>query len=352
MCEKKQILPWSFYDRGLISSSCLWGLLKASPKVDVLIPAADDTGRLSASQLKSPFQGYSESLSKHLLERHNAADTTTSLSKKTALFRSNSKSLILFETAPVATFLHRRPLLCSSNYHSCTGGHFPSEAATSPAPETFLLQRLPVLHQQLPVLHQQTPATTSPEPATASRHQQIPATTRSAPAITSPEPATTFLHQQTPATTSSAPATTRPEPATAFLRQQIPATTSSEPATTSLETATTFLQQQIPVLNQWPLSCTSWNQSCTSDHLSNEYQSCTSYPATRSCSNDHHPAAAIVCRTLSRFTIRHNKVWLFEATPLFCHSCLVRCQSLIFPKFAGTGIIIWPLQQHKLWLIT
>ena len=42
---------------------------------------------------------------------------------------------------------------------------------------------------------------------------------------------------------------------------------------------------------------------------------------------------------LFRFTIRHNKVWPFEATPLFCHSCLVHCQSLIFQKFAGAGIL-------------
>ena len=77
---ESQISPWSFYDWRLISNSCLWRLLKVSTEVDVPIPAADDAGRLPASQLKSPFQGYSESLSKHLLRRHNAADTTTSLS--------------------------------------------------------------------------------------------------------------------------------------------------------------------------------------------------------------------------------------------------------------------------------
>ena len=181
----------------------------------------------------------------------------------TALFGANSESLILFETAPAATFLHWRPLHCSSNYHSCTGGHLPAEAATSsapaatsPAPATFLQQRLPVLHQQLPV----DPATTSPEPVTHLLHQQTPA-------ITSPEPETTFLHQQILATTS-------PEP------------------------ATTFLHQQIPVLNQRPSSCTSGNQSCTSDHLSKLYELSRPASATRSCSNDHHPAAAIVRRTL------------------------------------------------------
>ena len=50
---------------------------------------------------------------------------------------------------------------------------------------------------------------------------------------------------------------------------------------------------------------------------------------------------------LFRFTIRHNNIWPFEATPLFCHSCLVRCQSLLFQKCAGTGIFIWPPQHTK-----
>ena len=89
----------------------------------------------------------------------------------TALFRTNSESIILFETAPAATFLHRWPLYCSNNY--------------SPAPATIFL------------------------------HQQISAATSSAPATTSLEPATTFLYQQIPATTS-------PGPVTTFLDQQIP----------------------------------------------------------------------------------------------------------------------------------
>ena len=86
----------------------------------------------------------------------------------TDLFRTNSESLILFETVPAANFLHRQPLHCSGNYHSCTGGQFPAPAAissapaaTSPAPATFLQQRLPVLHQQLPVLHQRPPSCSS-----------------------------------------------------------------------------------------------------------------------------------------------------------------------------------------------
>ena len=116
----------------------------------------------------------------------------------TDLFRANSESLIHFETAPAATFLHPRPLHCCGNYHSCTGGHFPVEAATSPAPATiflhqqipaatsfapaatstapatFLQQRLPVMHHQLPILHQRPPSCTSdhlPAPVDTSSHQ-------------------------------------------------------------------------------------------------------------------------------------------------------------------------------------
>ena len=123
---------------------------------------------------------------------------------------TNSESLILFETAPAATFLHRRSLHCSSNYHPCTGGHFPAEAATIPAPATI------------------------------------------------------FLHQQIPADTSSAPAATSPAPAT-------------------------FLQQRLP-------------------------------------------------------NLLHQLLILHQRPP----SCLVRCQSLISKKFAGTGIFIWPPQQFCL----
>ena len=134
---------------------------------------------------------------------------------------------------------------------SCISDHFTAAATTTPALAASSL------HQQLPVLHQQIPASTF-------LHQQIPAATGFAPVTTSPEPAATFLHQQTPATIS-------PETVTTFLHQQIPATTSPGPVTT-------FLYLQIPVLNQRPSSCISGNQSCTSNHLSNEYQSCTSYP--------------------------------------------------------------------------
>ena len=92
------------------------------------------------------------------------------------------------------------------------------------------------------------------------------------PVTTSPEPVTTFLHQQMPATTS-------PEPTTTFLHQQIPATTSSGPANT-------FLHRQIPVLNQQP----------PIQRIPVLYQLSRPAPATRSCPNDHHPAAAIVRR--------------------------------------------------------
>ena len=217
----------------------------------------------SLSALK-PFSGLARKSSQIPLEMAQCSRHNYQPLNLTALFRTNSESLILFETAPAATFLPRQPLHCSSNYYSCIGNHLPAPAATSsapaatsPAPVTFLQQHLPVLHQQLPVLHQQPLSCTSDHlPATAD--------TSSAPATTSPEPVTTFLHQQTPATTST-------ESATTFLHQQIPATTSPAPATT-------FLHQHIPVLNQQPSSCTSGNQSCTSDYLSNKYQSCTSYP--------------------------------------------------------------------------
>ena len=139
-----------------------------------------------------------------------------------------------FEMAPAVTFLHQWLLPCSSNNHSCTGNHFPAEAATSPAlVTTFLQQRLPscISSYQL--------CTSSYQPC-FSIHLPAPATI-------SPAPATTFLHQQLPTATS-------PEP------------------------TTTFLHQQIPVLNQQPPSCTSRYQSWTSDAQFNNYQSCTSNP--------------------------------------------------------------------------
>ena len=187
--------------------------------------------------------------------------------------------------------LHRRPPHCSGNYHSCTSSHFPAEAATSSAPAatspapaaTFLHQQIPAVTSSAPAttslepvttfLHQQTPATISPEPVTAFLHQQTPAATF----LHQQTPADTFLHQQIPAAISSAPATTSPGPVTTFLHQQTPATTSSGPANT-------FLYQQIPILNQRP----------TIQRIPVLYQLSRPAPATRSCSNDHHPVAAIV----------------------------------------------------------
>ena len=81
-----------------------------------------------------------------------------------------------------------------------------------------------------------------------------------------------------------------------LLRYQIPEVTCPE-------LVTTFLHQQIPVLNQRPSSCINRNQSCTSDHLSNDYQSCTSYP-------DLHqrldPAPTITIRPRRLFTVRFS----------------------------------------------
>ena len=183
-------------------------------------------------------------------------------------------------------------------------------------------------------------------PSYSSDHLSASATTSSAPAATSPVPATTFLHQRSPSCTSNyqfcnssfqswtsehlpVPAATSPESMTTFLHQQIPAATSPEPMTT-------FLHQQIPVLHQRP----------PIQRLTVWYQLSRPASETRSCSIDHHPAAATVRCTLFRFMIRHNKVWPFKATLLFGHSCLVRCQSLIFQIFAGTGTFIGIRNTH------
>ena len=220
----------------------------------------------------------------------------------TALFRTNSQSLILFETAPAATFLHRRPLHCRSNYHSCTGDHLPVPAYTS--------------SYQF--------CTSSYQPCTS----DLPAAaiTSSASAATSPAPATTFLNQRPLSFTSRhqrLPLLNQRPPSCTSRYQQLPVLHQQLPVLNQRSLSRTSRHQQLPVLNQRPSSCTSGNQSCTSDHLSNEYQSCTSYPDLLQRSPSGRP-------TLFRFTIHHNKVWPFEATPLFCHSCLVRCQSLIF----------------------
>ena len=233
----------------------------------------------------------------------------------TVLFMGNSESLIHFETAPAATFLHRRPLRCSDNYHSCTADHFTAAAITTPAPAATSLQKqLTVLHQRPLFLYQQIPATTSPGPANNFLHQQIPVQKTSdhfpGPADTSnyqswisdhfPAPADTSNYQSRTSDYFPAPADTSNYPS--WTSEHLPA-----PADTSPGPANTFLHQQIPFLNQRP----------PIQRIPVLYQLSRPAPATRSCSNDHHPDAAIVRRTLFRFTIRHNKVWPFEEHPCF-----------------------------------
>ena len=134
-----------------LSAGAHEALFKASPKADALIPAADDSETLPASQLKSPFQGYS-------VYPNTPWDGTMQWSRPPAS-QSNSpfqvlfwkSNLILSETppattspAPVTTFLHQQP-------PSCTGDYFPTAATTSLEPTiTFLTQQLPVLNQRSP----------------------------------------------------------------------------------------------------------------------------------------------------------------------------------------------------------
>ena len=142
-CGRSQILSWSFYDWSLISS-CPQGLLKAYRKADVLIPTTNDAGRLPASQLKSPFQDYSESLSKHLLRRHNPADTSGHF----------------LASADTSSYQ-----FCTSSYQSCTSDRLPTPVIT------FLHQHKPVLHQRSPI--QRIPVLyhiSRPAPTTIIRH--------------------------------------------------------------------------------------------------------------------------------------------------------------------------------------
>ena len=163
---------------------------------------------------------------------------------------------------------------------------------------TTLQKQLPVLPQQLLILHQQLPVLNQRPPSRTSRYQSWTSDCFPAPADTSSYLSWTSDHLLAPADTSP-------------------------------ELVTIFLHQQKTVLHQWQLI----------QRLPVLHQLSRPTPVTRSCFNDHHPAAATVRRTLFRFTIRHNKVWPFEATSLFCHSCLVRCQSLIFQKFGGDRYI-------------
>ena len=140
---------------------------------------------------------------------------------------------------PAATFLHWRPIPCSSNYHPFTANHFLAEAATSPALATTFLQQQP--------------------PSCRSNHLPAPAATSSAPAATNPAAATTFLHQQLPA----------------LLQQQLPVLNQWLLSCTSR-------YQQLPVLNQRPPSCASRYQSWTSNHLPALAETSPA-PVTRSC---------------------------------------------------------------------
>ena len=114
---------------------------------------------------------------------------------------------------------------------SCTGDHFPAAVTTTPAPATTSLRK------QLQ--------------SCIGDHLPAPAATSSAPAAISPGPVTAFLHQRSPSCTSR--------------YQQLPVLNQWLP----------FLHQQLPLLNQRPPFCTNRYQSWTSNHLFNDYQSCT-----------------------------------------------------------------------------
>ena len=86
-------------------------------------------------------------------------------------------------------------------------------------------------------------------------------------------------------------------------------------ATTSPSPATTFLQQRSP-------SCTSNYQFCTSDHLSNDYQSCTSYPVLHQ-RLDPAPVTTIGQRWL--FTVHYSdlRFTIIKFDLLKQHPCFV-----------------------------
>ena len=216
---------------------------------------------------------------------------------------------------------------------SCTGDHFTAAVTTTPAPAATSLQKQlpvlnqrspsctsryqqpPVLHQQLPVLNQQPPSCTSdhlPAPVDISGYQFCTSNYQSwtsdylpAPADISSYQFCTSNYQSWPSDHFPAPADTSPALETIFLHQRKPVLHQRPPI------------QWIPVLYQ----------------LSRPAPMITIWPWR------------LFAIRFFWFTIRHNKVWPFEATSLFCHSCRIHCQSLIFQKFAGTGIFIWPPQQ-------
>ena len=207
----------------------------------------------------------------------------------TVLFRSNSESLILFETAPAATFLHRRPLYCSSNYQSCTGDHLP-------APSRY--QQIPVLHQQLPAPHRRL----SQQKQLPVLHQQLPALHRRL----SQQKQLPVLHQQLPALHRRPSCSSDSQ----FCISSCRSWTSDHllaPADTSPKPATIFLDQRKPVLHQRP----------SMQRILVLYQLSRPAPATRSCSNDHHPASAIVRCTLFRLRFAIIKFGLRKQHPCF-----------------------------------
>ena len=180
--------------------------------------------------------------------------------------------------------------------HFCTSDYFTAAATTTPAPAaTSPRQRLPVLHQQLPALHRW--------PSCNSDYQFCTSSCQSYTSDHLPAPADTNDYQ-------SRTSDRLPAPAITFLHQQIPTSTSPGPATT-------YLHQQIPVIHQRP----------PIQRIPVLYQLSRSAPTITI-----RPQRLFAVRFF-RFTIRHNKVWPFKATSLFCHSCLVRCQSLIFKRF-------------------
>ena len=75
-----------------------------------------------------------------------------------------------------------------------------------------------------------------------------------------------------------------------------------------------------------------------------DYQSCASNPVQQQRLDPAPTTSSWILRTGIRGRIRHNKIWSFETTSLFCHSGLVRCQSLIFKRFVGSIYLSAP--QH------
>ena len=172
------------------------------------------------------------------------------------------------------------------------------------------------MQKQLPVLHRQPSSSTSSYQFCTSCYQPITgdlpaeAITSSAPAAAGPAPATAFLHQLSPSCTSRhqqlSVLNQRPLSCTSRY-QQLPVLDQRLPSCTSPKPATIFLHQWKPVLHKRP----SIQRILVLYHLSRPA------PATRSCSNDHHPASAIVRRTLFRLRFAIIKFGLSKQHPCF-----------------------------------